>query len=65
MHYTVHHGDTLGNIASRYGVSVDAIMRANGLHHHMIYPGQRLWIPVQHHQHPHHVHHHYYGGQHH
>ena len=42
MHYTVHHGDTLGNIASRYGVSVQAIMHANGLHHTMIYPGQRL-----------------------
>jgi LysM repeat protein len=64
MHYTVHYGDTLGGIASRFGVSVAAIMHANGLHHSMIYPGQRLWIPVTaHHYHPapQHVQHHYYG----
>lgn len=46
---TVHYvafGDTLTSIAARYGVPVDAILRANGLANpHMIYIGQPLIIP--------------------
>jgi len=43
--YTVHRGDTLSGIASRYGTTVAALMRANGLGSYLIYTGQRLVIP--------------------
>ena len=44
--HTVGWGDTLTNIARRYGVSVDALMRANQLSSpNMIYRGQQLVIP--------------------
>ncbi|MDR7402697.1 MAG: LysM peptidoglycan-binding domain-containing M23 family metallopeptidase [Armatimonadota bacterium] len=43
----VRPGDTLWSIARRYGVTVEAIVRANGLSDpHRIYVGQRLAIPV-------------------
>jgi len=45
IHY-VGFGDNLNGIAARYGVSVEAIMRANGLANpDMIYVGQPLRIP--------------------
>lgn len=44
--YTVVVGDTLFNIAQRYNVSVDALMRANNLTSHIIQPGQVLTIPA-------------------
>ncbi len=43
--YRVQPGDTLSSIAQHYGVSVDAIMRMNGLHTETIYIGQTLTIP--------------------
>jgi LysM repeat protein len=44
--HTVTWGDTLGGIATRYGVPVQAIMQANGLTNpNLIRIGQRLWIP--------------------
>ncbi|ETR71349.1 MAG: membrane-bound lytic murein transglycosylase D [Candidatus Magnetoglobus multicellularis str. Araruama] len=44
--YRVKKGDFLGKIASRTGVSVKDIARANGLHQRSrIYPGQILTIP--------------------
>jgi LysM repeat protein len=44
--HTVGWGDTLTNIARRYGVSVDALVRANQLSSpHTIYRGQQLLIP--------------------
>ena len=44
--YYVRWGDTLGDIAWRYGVSVWAIVRANGITNiNWIWPGQRLVIP--------------------
>jgi LysM repeat protein len=44
--YTVRAGDTLYSIATRYGTTVDAIMRANGwTTPSFIYTGQRLIIP--------------------
>ncbi len=44
--YTVQSGDTLGAIASRFGVSVTDLARANGITNpNLIYPGQRLTIP--------------------
>jgi lipoprotein-anchoring transpeptidase ErfK/SrfK len=44
--YTVRRGDTLSSIAFRYGSTVWAISRANGLANpSYIYPGQRLRIP--------------------
>lgn len=45
--YTVVSGDTLSGIALRYGVTVDAIVSANGIQNpSLIYPGQRLSIPI-------------------
>jgi peptidoglycan lytic transglycosylase D len=41
----VQPGQTLGTIAARYGTSVTALKRANGLHSSMIRAGQRLKIP--------------------
>ncbi len=43
--YKVKKGDTLGAIARRYGTSVKAIKRANGLKSDMIYVNQKLTIP--------------------
>jgi LysM repeat protein len=44
--YYVTWGDSLSDIAARYGVSVDAILRANGLTNpNLIYVGQPLIIP--------------------
>jgi LysM repeat protein len=45
--HTVTWGDTLSGIASRYGVTVEAIMQANALTNpNLIRLGQRLWIPL-------------------
>lgn len=45
--YTVSWGDTLGGIAARHGVTVQAIMQANGLTDpNLVRLGQRLWIPT-------------------
>lgn len=43
--YTVVSGDTLGRIAAQNGTSVSALMSANNLSSHMIYPGDQLTIP--------------------
>jgi lipoprotein-anchoring transpeptidase ErfK/SrfK len=44
--YIVRRGDTLTRIASRHGVSVTSLARANGLHlYSWVYAGQRLTIP--------------------
>ena len=45
--YVVKPGDMLRDIAARYGTTMSAIVRANGLDNpDMIYPGQKLIIPV-------------------
>lgn len=45
--YVVRRGDTLSAIASRFGVSLDALARANGIRNpSLIYIGQRLVIPA-------------------
>ncbi len=45
--YVVQRGDTLSSIALRHGVTLWALMQANGLFSsHMIYAGQRLFIPA-------------------
>jgi LysM repeat protein len=45
--YVVKRGDTLAAIARRYGVTVSAIVQANGLRNaNLIYTGQRLLIPA-------------------
>ncbi len=44
--YRVRPGDTLSAIAREFGVSVQAIMRANDLRTAAIYSGQPLTIPV-------------------
>ena len=44
--YVVQSGDTLSGIATRFGVTVDAITAANNLEDpSLIYPGQYLFIP--------------------
>jgi LysM repeat protein len=44
--HTVKKGETLAKIADRYGTSVSAIVRANGLRNaNQIYVGQKLKIP--------------------
>lgn len=49
VYYTVRPGDTLSRIAQSYGVSVDSIMRANGIYNpNHIYVGQQLKIPTGH-----------------
>lgn len=45
--YTVNKGDTLYNIAKKFGSSVDAISHANGIiEPDKIYPDQKLRIPI-------------------
>jgi membrane-bound lytic murein transglycosylase D len=44
--HRVRSGETLGAIARKYGASVSAIQKANGLRSHRIRAGQRLRIPV-------------------
>lgn len=41
----VERGDTLGELATQYGVSIEAIQEANGLTGDLIHAGQRLFIP--------------------
>lgn len=43
--YTVKSGDTLYGIATKYGVSVDDIKRANNLSSNLLQIGQKLTIP--------------------
>jgi len=43
--YLVRWGDTLSSIAMRYGTTVAALKRANGLYSDFIWAGQRLCIP--------------------
>lgn len=45
--YQVKAGDTLGHIARRHQVSVDAIKRVNGLHSHLIRAGRDLLLPIR------------------
>lgn len=44
--YTIVSGDTISRIASRFGVSTEAVLSANGLGwKSIIYPGQKITIP--------------------
>ncbi len=45
--YIVRSGDTLSIIAAQFGVTVEAVMEANGLTDYMIRVGQELLIPVE------------------
>ncbi|MEM8487152.1 MAG: LysM peptidoglycan-binding domain-containing protein [Bacteroidota bacterium] len=45
-HHRVRSGETLGQIARRYGVSVSSLMRKNGLRSTVIRIGQSLVVPV-------------------
>ncbi len=47
-HHRVRSGETLGQIARRYGVSVSSLMRKNGLHSSLIRVGQNLVVPSTH-----------------
>jgi LasA protease len=45
--YTVQSGDTLGQIAARYGLALDALITANQITNpDLLYPGQVLIIPA-------------------
>ena len=45
--YTVQDGDTLDSVATRHGLSVDELMRANGYSQRdrVLYAGDRLQLP--------------------
>lgn len=45
-HHRVRKGETLGQVARRYGVSVSSLMRKNGLRSTLINIGQPLVVPV-------------------
>lgn len=45
--YVVRRGDTLSDLAIRYGTTVPAILSANCLASTTIYAGQRLYLPAQ------------------
>jgi nucleoid-associated protein YgaU len=47
VYYTVKPGDNLTHIATRFGTTVDAIVRANNLPSTVIYTGQVLSIPAR------------------
>lgn len=50
--YTVQSGDTLGGIASRFGVTVSDLVSWNNIANpDLIYPGQNLVIKKDHHHH--------------
>jgi LysM repeat protein len=46
LKYRVEPGDTLGGIAIKHRVSVEAIMSANGLKNNIIHVGDELVIPL-------------------
>ena len=47
VRHVVRPGEYLAQIASRYGVTVSAIVSANNIRNpNFIYSGQVLWIPV-------------------
>ena len=43
--HVVRRGDTLGKISSKYGTTVQTLMRTNGLRRTVIHPGQELIVP--------------------
>lgn len=45
--YTVRSGDTLSEIAQRYGTSTSVLQRLNGLNNSLIRQGQSLVVPVR------------------
>ena len=46
LSYVVRAGDTLGDLAKHFGITLTAILRANDIvYPHHIYVGQHLWIP--------------------
>lgn len=42
--YTVKSGDTLGQIASKHGISLSNLMKWNNLNSHLIHPGKKLVV---------------------
>lgn len=44
--YTVHQGDSLYKIATNYGISTHQLMVLNDKRSHIIYPGEKLKMPV-------------------
>jgi len=45
--YTVQKGDYLSKIAEKFKVNIDELKRVNNLKNDIIYPGQKLIIPVK------------------
>lgn len=57
--YIVQRGDTLGTIAMKYGTTVQAIAKVNGIRNpNMIHKGQIIRIPTPYYDDDHHTHHH-------
>ena len=44
FYHTVRHGESMGTIAKRYGVSADDLRRWNGLSQNTVHSGQRLRV---------------------
>jgi LysM repeat protein len=44
--YTVQYGDSLESIAARYGVSVQAILQANGMYAPNMFVGRQVYMPA-------------------
>lgn len=47
LSHTIKSGDTIGAISLRYGVSVEAIMSANGKKNHFVKVGEQIVIPTR------------------
>jgi membrane-bound lytic murein transglycosylase D len=45
VRHKVRRGETLSSISRKYGISMDSLRAANGLHGSMIHPGDSLLIP--------------------
>lgn len=46
MRYTVKKGDSLSRIASRFNISMEALIKENNLKSHVLMPDQKIIIPI-------------------
>ena len=46
VEYTIQKGDVISEIAIRFGVNVEAIIKLNSLENKSIFPGQKIKIAI-------------------